>query len=516
MKTLQKLKDSKQLPERIRKRIKEAVDEDPAYAADELVELIEEILNQLAALAMNAYISQPEQKEVNNDYILQLFSSHHHQNAGPVYRWSANFIRELKTENVKALHPFFWEADGVTLCKKVNGLSDIRNKVMHGFFLLPPEENEKIAREIEEVLSEMISAKLFETSGNRHFLASHDGLISFSGRWKVYDEEWETLSDTHELGESAKVIRHQLSPEFAQREREWVSGQQAHPSTVSEELINFIKEKEKGAVLQVVHPRAENGAYATYVKLLSELDGIVPIYYRMEDVGVNFTERFLKSYILSELNSQFGGVNPRANDFTTELNKFKKKTAHKLVVVLNDVHTALFHEDYLLKTLDELFNNNIPVIAFGWDHEYVRKRFNMVLDAQVREKGGGDEGTWEKVMHNYLRFKGPSPDNVQEKEDFEKLKEMTSRMLEELSSKGSVIARKFADENNYPSEYVNEVMEILRPFYHYERVDFEMDEVDELYGFPKEIKESSAIFLALGRRDIALEYKHKVLTDGRN
>jgi hypothetical protein len=32
-----------------------------------------------------------------------------------------------------------------------------------------------------------------------------------------------------------------------------------------------------------------------------------------------------------------------------------------------------------------------------------------------------------------------------------------------------------------------------------------------LYGFPKTMEESSHIFLTLGRRDIKLEYQHKVL-----
>ncbi len=516
MKTLQKLQDSEQLPERIRMRIKEAVNIDPAYAAYELVELIEEILNQLAALAINAYIGQPEQKEVYNDYILQLFSSHRHQNAGPVYRWSANFIRHINTEDIKALQPFFWERDGVRLCKKVNDLSEIRNKVLHGFFLLPPEENEKIAAEIEEVLQKIVNAKLFETSGNRHFLVFEDRLISFSGRWKMHDEEWETLLDTHKLGETAKVIRYQLSPQFAKEEREWVDGEQLQASTISENLIKFVKEKEKGAILQIIHPHAENVAYATIVKLISELDDIVPIYYRMSAVGVNFTGEYLKRFILAALNNPYGGIDLRTNNFSTELDKFKKNASQKLVVILNNVHIALFHKDHLLKTLDELFNNNVLVIAFGWDHDFVRKHFNIVLDMQEAGKGIVKGELWENAMQNYLRYKGPSPDNVEEKDDFRTLKEIGDCMLEEVGKTGNVVARRFADHYNFPSEYVNEVVEILRPFYHCQRKDFEMDEVDELYGFPKEIKEASAIFLALGRRDIALEYKHKVLTDGRN
>jgi hypothetical protein len=42
--------------------------------------------------------------------------------------------------------------------------------------------------------------------------------------------------------------------------------------------------------------------------------------------------------------------------------------------------------------------------------------------------------------------------------------------------------------------------------------DFIKDEVDELYGFPKDITETTVIFLSLGRRDVKLEYKHKTLS----
>ena len=46
---------------------------------------------------------------------------------------------------------------------------------------------------------------------------------------------------------------------------------------------------------------------------------------------------------------------------------------------------------------------------------------------------------------------------------------------------------------------------------YYDKEKFKEDEVDELYGFPKTIEESSRIFLTLGRRDVKLEYQHRVL-----
>jgi hypothetical protein len=74
-----------------------------------------------------------------------------------------------------------------------------------------------------------------------------------------------------------------------------------------------------------------------------------------------------------------------------------------------------------------------------------------------------------------------------------------------------VVARRFADEKKYPIEFVHEAFGILSPFYYSDKKHFIQDEVDELYGFPKTIEESSRIFLTLGRRDVKLEYQHKVL-----
>ena len=45
-----------------------------------------------------------------------------------------------------------------------------------------------------------------------------------------------------------------------------------------------------------------------------------------------------------------------------------------------------------------------------------------------------------------------------------------------------------------------------------ERRAFEPAEFDPLYDFPKEMNESAQIYMALGRHDLKLEYRHRVLT----
>ena len=103
-------KAKSRVPARLELLIDSALNEHEAYAADELVELAEELLNQLAAIGMASYIKHGIHKDVYNDFLLQLFnSSGHDYNAGPLYRWAANMIRENSEIQNSALYPFFWE-----------------------------------------------------------------------------------------------------------------------------------------------------------------------------------------------------------------------------------------------------------------------------------------------------------------------------------------------------------------------------------------------------------------------
>ena len=134
------------LPPRLLHRIEAVQKEDDAYAADELVELGEEILSQLAAMGIAVYLQQEKQKEVFNDFLISLFLSNGHAyNAGPLYRWAANMIKEAEGAEAALLRPFFWgEKDGKeVLNKNIHHLASLRNAVMHGFFVLPPSETGK-------------------------------------------------------------------------------------------------------------------------------------------------------------------------------------------------------------------------------------------------------------------------------------------------------------------------------------------------------------------------------------
>ena len=177
---LEKYQNSNKLPAPIKDRIKDVLNEDDAYAADELVSLSEEILIQIAAIGISAYLSQSKQKQVYNDFILQLFTSKSHTyNAGPLYRWAANMIKELDDDTSTKIHPLFW--DKTVLNEEINKLSKLRNAVMHGFFILPASRNHEEADHIGKVLTEIIDLDLFclNKEASYHFL-SKDNYIKLS------------------------------------------------------------------------------------------------------------------------------------------------------------------------------------------------------------------------------------------------------------------------------------------------------------------------------------------------
>jgi hypothetical protein len=128
----------------IHEAISAALSETEAYAADELVELAEEVLHQIAAVGVVHYLQHAPQKEVYNDFLVQLFnSSGHDYNAGPLFRWAANMVKECPAMQSSARYPFFWQKaeGGLRLAERVHHLAELRNQVMHGFFVLPPEKN---------------------------------------------------------------------------------------------------------------------------------------------------------------------------------------------------------------------------------------------------------------------------------------------------------------------------------------------------------------------------------------
>lgn len=499
------------LPPRLNQKIEVVkIEVDDAYAADELVELGEEILSQLASMGIAVYLQQAKQKEVFNDFLISLFLSNGHAyNAGPLYRWAANMLKDADGADAALLTPFFWEEkDGKeVLNEAIHHLASLRNAVMHGFFVLPPERNKEEAQKMEAILAQMNQAGFFEKQfGTFHFMDAQ----GFNGHWKITDAlAWSAFDAQFVFGQLAARVAHEYAPSFRTEEQQFAF-EPVEENTKVAEGVTALLQKGKGALVAWYRPGAEQGASA-YKQFVQQLDTSIyhPVYYALHPKGATFTASFLEQELAKGL-FELTNDEKALKDPWKFLKAQKGKLSKKIVVVLHDVHIALFSPNHLTNLFNAFYDAEIPVLATAWHYPYLKRFFNSSVELEGNMSSFQDTAI-QFSLHNYLRFKGPSEEQDSERLAFTQLKEITTKLQNEIEEKQSVVARRFADENKYPIEFVHEAFGILSPFYSLDKEPFIQDEVDELYGFPKTIEESSRIFLTLGRRDVKLEYQHKVL-----
>ena len=498
------------LPPRLLQKIQAVQKEDDAYAADELVELGEEILSQLAAMGIAVYLQQAKQKEVFNDFLISLFLSNGHAyNAGPLYRWAANMIKEAEGTDAELLKPFFWEVkDGKeVLNTSIHHLASLRNSVMHGFFVLPPERNRKEAQKIEAILAKMNQASLFEKQfGAFHFVDAK----GFNGHWNITGAQaWGAFDTQFAFGQLAARVAHEYAPSFRTEEQQFAFEPFEENTNLTKEVATLL-EKGKGALVAWFRPGTDLGA-AAYKQFVQQLDTSIyhPVYYALHPNGATFTASFLEQELAKSL-YELTKDEKAIKDPWKFLKAQKGKLPKKIVVMLHDVHVALFSPNHLTNLFNALYDADIPVLATAWNYPYLKRFFNSSFELKV-DNSAVQHPAIQFSLYNYLRFKGPSEEQESERMAYSQLKEITTKLQHEIEDKQRAVARRFADENKYPIEFVHEAFGILSPFYSLDKEPFIQDEVDELYGFPKTIEESSRIFLTLGRRDVKLEYQNKIL-----
>jgi uncharacterized protein YutE (UPF0331/DUF86 family) len=505
------LKSNPNLPKPLQLKIQALQSEEDAYAADELVELGEEILSQLAAMGIAAYLKQAKQKEVFNDFLISLFLSNGHAyNAGPLYRWAANMIKDAEREEAARLMPFFWDQkeDGaVVLNEKIHHFTGLRNAVMHGFFVLPPERNREEAKRMEEALEQIAKAQLFETNwGAFHFLDQ----THFNGHWNIQDAAaWKVFEGCAAFGELASRIQHEYAPSFQEEEVVYAKLPIIENAKISEQLKTFLGTKQKGAFVIWSDDEEQGANYYRVAIQAVELAGYQPLFFALHEKGASFTSSFLL-YQLGAFLVQQTNDDKASKDPLKYLKNNKEKLAFKPAIVLHQLHIALFNQGHLTMLFNELYALGVPVIATSMYYSYLKKFANQSSDERSFSKAATQEQI-EWSLHNYLRFKGPNKEQAQELDAYNQLRKVLDHLFETLQKDKKVVARRFADQYQFPIEYVHEAFAILAPYFQEGKDEFIKDEVDELYGFPKTIEESSHIFLTLGRRDVKLEYQHKVL-----
>jgi hypothetical protein len=156
-------------------------------------------------------------------------------------------------------------------------------------------------------------------------------------------------------------------------------------------------------------------------------------------------------------------------------------------------------------------DSGIYFIGIGWEYEHLNSIFSEKKELRDGKNGIPNKAEIYTLLKNHTRHRGP----FEKEDEYADLERIINLMCVRLKNKKPVIARQLADEEKLDIELINEALYILYPYFKYaqsgEGAEYIKDELDELYGFPKNQTENSSIFLTLGRRDIDLEYKHKIL-----
>jgi hypothetical protein len=511
---LKKIHNNPLIPNRLNDLVTEVLDEDPAYVADELVELSEEILLQLSAIGMSIYLNQSNQKDVFNDFIIDLFTTKSHSyNAGPLYKWTAHMVKDLEGDDVSLIKPFFWskgEQKEMVLNPDLIRLSELRNAVMHGFFILPAERNQAEAEHLASLLKSFADKKIFKLNSKIkfHFLSFDKELYSFIGDWTIDPSQWIDYSKCDDFGKLSMKIQFESSEEYELEQQKLIEGS-VDNNRYKSQAIEFINSNDKGALGIWRRPNQNlEEHYSTLSKSLNANDQLLTIFQSLEALGINFTADFLINRLVGKIAFLLGEIKYSKNN-KKALVQLRKKCDKKIIVVLNNVHIGLFNSGHILSLFSLFYENNIQIVAYGIHHPYLDQFFNSAIK-DYSNPYHPDKIDWEIILSNYLRFKGPNSQVADQKEAYILILKITQQAISDLE-KGLLVARQFANKYKFPMEFVHEVFDAISPYYVSSRQSFEIDIIDELYDFPKELTEASRVLFSLGRRDTKLEYQNKTL-----
>ena len=504
-----KLNYAGKLPKRLTMALEAVRSEEDALAADELVVLGEEILLHLAALGISVYLGQEKQRSALNDFATDLFLSNGSQyNAGPIWRWVAHMIQDAQGPQAEALRPFFWK-DG-KLNSDVHHAAHLRNMVMHGFFVLPPETNREEAMKLCAILDRMGEARLFSfPSADFHFIEGGTaGMAGFSGTWTAEEGDWGRFAQCGAFGTKASRVALEFGDNFLRDENSAMEKTLANQSVMAKLSLH---DMQGSAAVLVAHRPDDDGVgcHAAGIHTLTA-QGFEVLHFRIDSAGAAFTSEFLAHTIMSKARTE--GVKVKSKrDWGWYAKACKSGEIRKpWAVAVHGIHWATGNKKHILNILPELREAGIPFIATGWPLEEVVSRFLHV--EFCGDPFLPDKELSQKLMLNRIRFRGPDPDRPEDQDAYSQLVSILDEVIEEVQADGELVARRFADLRDHPIEFVHEVFSALTACLRLERRAFEPVVFDPLYNFPKEMNESAEIYLALGRHDLQLEYRHRVLT----
>lgn len=497
---------------RIYNRIQAVLDEDADYAADEMIALSEEVLSSFAAVGFSRYLLSDSQSEVYNDFLFGLFNgAGSGYNAGPLFRWAANMVLRCISPEDEAFK-FFWVADGEgwKLNEDLNQLAELRNRVMHGFFLLPAHENNAFAERIGSLLLRERAVRVFNSTEDFHFI----GQEGFSGNWSVRKlDDWKPYFGCSEFGKRTKQIIHEGSKEFWELEGEFFSGDSV--VVVPEQVREFLRKPGGGSMAIWCPPSDQLASGEMYRSIgiqLRNSANCISICYRIDGSGYNFTAPFLLRSILQHLRPE--REYEKLNEEKLRQALFQHRKEHRderIVVLLKDIHLSMFSNQHVTSVFGLLFECGIKLVAIGCRYRQLEYFFTDSMLIEGSRAIPTEIEEFDPWIRNYFRFRTSFDVPFIESADYRVFKSIFIHVLHAAKNGEPIHARRFADENGLELEGVLEACDVLHPWVEIVRLEFDEDEWDEVTGFPRVLTESTQILLALGRTDLPKEYKHIVL-----
>ena len=538
---------SKHIPsERLKKRIIDVCEEELQFVADELLLLSEEILSQVSAFGICLYLQKGAQKQNDrsNDYILHdLFLNREHQNAGPIFFNVCDIVQSIQSEiSPRELELFVYDSD---IHDELKGLATFRNALMHGFFILPSTKNEEQLIKFKDILEKLKLYGLFEYTADFHFWNDS----GFTGNWLIQEveQEWKKLStlSSSSFGRLATIATKELmSDDFVNALRVKEGG--SFNGVYKQELENFILGKTKGdfkeSLFVIFHPSDQKqqqhffeGAHSLLIEPIDAQVAVKLLSFSVNENGIAYSsyllfnrlfellsrvksdliEKYLDKKELEKIrlskNSSLNKTKDSVQSLIKDIQKLDKENTVKIVVLVNDIHLVPFAHDHITLMMKFFKESGIFLIGIGHEYEHLSTSFSKKLDIRNAKNTIPNDIEIDLLIKNHTRHRGPFEHEPEQIE----LRSLIKHICKLLKSNKKVVARQLSDNLMVNTELVNEALYILYPFIKYtqhsDNNSYERDKPHERYNFSVNQSESSSIFLTLGRTDISLEYKHKIL-----
>jgi len=529
-KNLANLLSNNAIPFYIKSNLKPLFQEEAHFAADEVSALAEACLAYFNGLVMMAYLREGKQTEKLNQMLLDFFTGTK-RHAGEVYRTITTKILLFKPD-----HPLadkLLDKQSMNYRKEINDLATLRNEIMHGLFVLPPDKNhentERIATLLENFFADgfaqmVIDNEVPQMNGldmRPYFTVEENNITLNDGLSKVFytAETDEVLKDT---GDFYRLYQKSISEQTIDYIDKQISIALSTPlkkDPQTDSILNQIHrflDQEKGNVWVHGYLEDREAISTALIKDLTDKNTLV-IPYTLENNGLKYTAL----YALKQLFLKTGLSVKKDYKESPEkyIEKLKSDSAVTSVVfIINSINKRQFAENHVLTLMNDFYSKDVRVVGLSDYYPSLSPFFNASIEIVSERTQDLTPAIINQLLNDYLYDTGPDQAvTTQDKQDYEELKKAVDLLWKQLNEQEYVNLRNLAGSNNtFSFLMLEEAADIIAPYVERDTLLFEPTEWDPLTDLPMKETESSLIYTILGRHDIRMEYEQPILFLSKN